>query len=398
MGAGPAGLFAAQKIASAGLQVLLIEKNNEVGKKLLVSGSGQCNFTHAGNIEDFFDKYGDKQKTVKHALKSFDNKGTTNFFKRLGVDYEITEGGKIFPKSRKSSSILGALVNINKLNGTVIKSNTNIKSIIEYDNMYNLMDDKGNSYCCNNLIIATGGCSYPQLGANSSGHKIAKQFGHSIVEPKAALTNVLTQETIYQELSGVSFENVSLTILRGDKKIKDKKGDLLFTHKGVSGPVILNSTRWIQDKDRLVFNLVNMSYEELDAKFEKDFQNKIQLLSYFKKLELPKSFCNIMLEHIGLDVHMNCANINKHQRKKLVKYLTSLTLTVESVGPLATAMVTAGGVNTKEINPTTFESRKQKNLYFIGEVVDVDGDTGGYNIQIAFSMAYVCATHIISKR
>ncbi len=395
IGAGPAGLFASQKMASYGLKVLLIEKNSQLGRKLLISGSGQCNFTHMGG--EFDDKYGDKYKFIKFALNTFDNTSTIKFFNRLGVEHEITDEGKVFPKSRKSSDILETLVNSNKLNGTVIKANTNIKSIVEYDNMYNILDEQKNTYSCSNLVIATGGCSYPQLGASDFGHQVAKQFGHSIEEPRPALTGITTTEKYFSDISGVSFNDVSLTIWRDSKKIKNKKGDLLFTHKGISGPVILNSTRWMKSGDILTFNLLNIPYEELCAKFELDFQSKVQLLSYLKKLELPKSFCNIMLEELQLDSKLNCANINKIQRKQLVKYLTNLTLTVENVGPLQSAMVTAGGVNLKEINPRTFESRKQKNLYFIGEVVDIDADTGGYNIQAAFSMAYICAQHIISK-
>ncbi len=400
IGTGPSGLFVAQHLSANGINTLLLEKNKQLGKKLLISGSGQCNFTHSGPIEDFLDKYGEHKKFIKHALLNFDNKSVLKFFKNLNVDYEITSNGKVFPKSRNSQDILDALVTANKLNGTTIQSGINIKDVVKYDNLYSLLDENGQSYCCTNLVIATGGCSYPHLGTTGWGHEVAKQFGHKIVEPRPALTNIITVEKPYQELSGVSFNNITMTIWRDNKKIKDRIGTLLFTHKGISGPVVLDACRWIQPNDKLTFNLLNLSYEEIEDMLEKDFlsHGKEQLSTYLKKFNLPKSFLSLMFTILEINHSQKCAQVNKKTRKSLAKYLTSLPLTVNKLGNLKSAMVTAGGVYLKEINPVSFESRKSKKLYFIGEVIDIDGDTGGYNIQAAFSMAYVCANNIIAER
>ncbi|OOB80071.1 MAG: hypothetical protein BEN19_06870 [Epulopiscium sp. Nuni2H_MBin003] len=394
IGTGPSGLFVANCLSSTGINTLLLEKNKKLGRKLLASGSGQCNLTNSGNIESFFDKYGDNNNFIKNALLKFTNNDTLEFFKSLNVELEITQAGKVFPKNRDSTEILDALVKSNKLNGTHIKSGVNIDKILEYDGIFYISFTTGESYTTENLIIATGGVTYPHLGTDGFGHKIALQFGHTITEINPALTNIITQEDAYKTISGVSFDNVSMTIWRDNKKVKTTQGDLLFTHKGVSGPVILNSSRWIRKGDVLKFNLVNQLYEDVTKILEQDFRTygKEQIITYIKRFNLPKSFVQVMFSQLNIDYSINCASISKGQRKNLALFLTHMPLTVKKLGDMA--MVTSGGVNLKEINATSFESRKQKNLYFIGEVLDIDGDTGGYNIQAAFSMAYTCATYI----
>ncbi|OON99395.1 MAG: hypothetical protein ATN35_12810 [Epulopiscium sp. Nele67-Bin004] len=399
VGSGPSGLFAASQLAKYGIKTLLVEKNQQLGKKLLVSGSGQCNFTHSGKVEDFLDKYGDNAKFVKRALLAYDNKKVLQFFRENGVQEEIVDNGKVFPKSRNSQSVVDALVHVNKMYGTTIKNNTNIINITYCDEMFSVITQNGETYLCTNLIIATGGCSYSQLGTTGWGYEVAKTFGHKIIKPRPALTNIFITDKSYKALSGISLENVQMTIMKNNKKLKDRCGTLLFTHKGLSGPLILDATRWIDAGDTLVFNVINKQYVEFEKQLEAELSanGKMQIVTYLRQFCVPKSFVDHMLTTLQIESSTVCARISKVQRKAIAKHLTMLTITVENVGDIKTAMVTAGGVSTKELNPLTFESKKANNLYFIGEVVDVDGDTGGYNIQIAFSMAYCCATAIEQK-
>nr|OON99741.1 MAG: hypothetical protein ATN35_11140 [Epulopiscium sp. Nele67-Bin004] len=399
VGSGPAGLFASAQLAKYGIKILLVEKNQQLGKKLLVSGSGQCNFTHAGKIEDFLDKYGDNAKFVKRALFAYDNKKVLQFFRENGIQEEVMDNGKVFPKSKNSQDIVDTLVNVNKMYGTTIKNNTKIINITYCDEMFSVITQNGETFLCTNLIIATGGCSYPQLGTTGWGYEVAKIFGHKIIQPRPALTNIAITDKSYKVLSGISLENVQMTIMKNNKKLKDKYGTLLFTHKGLSGPLILDATRWIDAGDTLVLNILNKQYSELEKQLETELSinGKIQIVTYLRQFSVPKSFVDHMLTLLEIEPSLSCARVNKAQRKSLAKHLTMLVLTVENVGDIKTAMVTSGGVHTKELNPSTFESKKVNNLYFIGEVVDVDGDTGGYNIQMAFSMAYCCATAIEQK-
>ncbi|ONI44051.1 hypothetical protein AN641_08700 [Candidatus Epulonipiscioides gigas] len=402
IGAGPAGLFAAYNLSENGVSTLVIEKNKQLGRKLLVSGNGQCNFTNASKLETFTNKYGDNFSFIKHALNTFTNKDSMNFFNSCGIELEIANSNKVFPKSRNSEDILGALVKSSKLNGTQIKAGIIIDKIIEYDGIFQIStieSGENESFTTENLIIATGGSSYSHLGTDGFGYEVAKQFGHKIMPIRSSLTNIIANEDIYFSLSGVSFKNVELIIWRNGKKIKEKTDDLIFTHTGISGPVILNSSRWIQENDLLTFNLINKPYEILQKELEIGLNKygKEQIGTYLKRFEFPKSFIGILLSILDIAPDLKCANISKQERKQIAMYITKMPITVKKVGDLKNAMVTAGGVSLKEVNPTTFESRKQKGLYFVGEVLDIDADTGGYNIQAAMSMGCVCANNIVRK-
>ncbi|OON96281.1 MAG: hypothetical protein ATN36_05840 [Epulopiscium sp. Nele67-Bin005] len=395
VGGGPAGLFAASHIGKSGGSVLLLEKNEQLGKKLLVAGSGQCNFTHDGEISNFFDKYGNKGKFIKKSLLQFDNNYVQQFFNNYGVSNFAREDGKVFPKSLKSMDVLNALIEANKKANVKIQCKSNIEKISLEDELFFI--EATQNYSCKNLVIATGGMSYSKLGSNGWGYGIAKQFGHTIIPPKPALTYVETKEKFLTELSGISFQNAEVIIWRDNKKVKQYEGSLLLTHKGVSGPIILNSSRWILPNDKLTFK-----FDKLvdDALITSKIQNgqKQTISNMLENLEFPKNFVRLMLDYISIDKNTKCAEITKRQRKNIIQFLTSLPLNVNSLGGMHVAMVTAGGVSTKEINPKTFESKKINNLYFIGEVLDIDGDTGGYNIQACFSSGAMCASAISLKQ
>lgn len=401
IGGGPAGLFAAQALAKKQQRVLLLERNKGAGKKLLISGAGQCNFTHAGDIKDFFNCYDDKAKFLKKALLAFDNKKTMRFFEEAGVAYTIFPNNKVFPKSMKSMDILNALVvQCQKANVEMIY-NELVSHISVYDEIFTVETSSGKRYFGNQVVIATGGKSYAHMGSDGTGYVLAQNLGHQIVEPRPALTDVRLDETTFKVISGVSVKKAHVTIWREQKKINSYVGDLLFTHKGLSGPAIINSSRWMRAGDVLHVNfLYPKSYETVKAYFASEVaqRGKEEIITFLKQFELPRTLCQVLCQRISLDEHTTCAEISKKQREALVDQLTRCPFTISHLGGFHIAMVTAGGVHLKEVNPTTMESRKQKGLYFIGEVLDVDGDTGGYNIQAAFSTAALCAESIIKNK
>lgn len=397
VGAGPAGLFAAQALGQHRKSVLVLERNHRAGRKLLISGAGQCNFTHAGPIEEFLDCYHDQAKFVKKALLSFTNKDTMQFFESMGVPYHVFPNNKVFPKSMKSEDVLNALLRACQIGNVHVEYGQTVSQISIYDGVYTIETDEGKRYFGDHVVIATGGKSYPQLGSDGKGYELAAALDHTIIEPRPALTDVRFDSNPYKVISGVSVQNAALTLWREGKKIYENVGDLLFTHKGISGPVIINSSRWMQAGDRLTINfLYPKTYEEVRRYFSESLadRGKEEIITFLKPFQLPKNLLQLLCQQIGLDEHTSCAQVNKKMRENLVNILTRCPFSVDSLGGFHIAMVTAGGVHLKEVNPTTMESRKHKGLYFIGEVLDVDGITGGYNIQAAFSMASLCIKHL----
>ena len=400
IGAGPAGLFAAQMIGKKDKKVLLLDGNKKVGKKLLVSGSGQCNFTHSGDIADFFSKYGDHAKFLKKALNEFDNKSSIKFFEEAGIVTEVRENGKVFPKSGKSQHILDVLLKKCHKNNVEIKCDQKVIEVTEQDQVFRVQTIQGDIYTSDHVVVATGGKSYSVLGSEGSGYASAESVNHKIQQPKPGLTYIETEETSFKELSGIAFPKAYMSVWRENKKIIDRVGSLLFTHKGVSGPLILDGCRWIEPQDTLEFNFMYpMTYEEIKKQLADEIPQRgsEQVYTYLKKLDIPKSFCKVACQIAGISPELQCAKLSKEQRLQLVQALSKCPVKVKALGGFHIAMVTVGGVVLKEVNPTSMESRKQKGLYFIGEVLDIDGDTGGYNIQAAFSTAYLCAMHIRNK-
>lgn len=400
IGAGPAGLFAAQSIGKQNKNVLILEKNTQAGKKLLISGSGQCNFTHSGDIEAFFTRYGDQAKFLKKAFGNFTNQDAMQFFHKHGIGLDIRENGKVFPKSGKSQDVLDVLLLKCRKHNVQIKCNQAVKNISTYDKVFAIETTDGNRYFSNNVVVATGGMSYPHTGAQGDGYGFAESLGHTVVTPRPALTYVTTQEKEFAALSGIAVEHAQITVLRNQKQLKVREGSILFTHKGLSGPAILDSTRWIQQGDQLVVNFVYPStFEQIRNQFTTSLDKcgKESILSYLRTLELPKSFCQLLCDLNKINAQTPCARIIKKERELLVASLTKRVFNISGLGGLHVAMVTAGGVSLKQVNPTTMESRKLSGLYFVGEVLDIDGDTGGYNIQAAFSTANLCAEHINIK-
>jgi len=396
IGAGAAGLFCGLSIKNK--KVLLLEKNSSPGKKLLLSGAGQCNYTNNCELSEFLKKYGDKGRFVKTALYNFTNKDSINFFDNLGVISTIREDNKVFPGSFKASDILDALVICCKENKTDIICNSAAEKIT-YDEKSKLflIKTSKNSYECEKLVITTGGRSYPNTGSTGDGYDFAKSTGHKIIEQRQCLTPVYVENYQFKDLSGISFENIKISLWRSNKKVNEFKGDMLFTHVNISGPVVLNNSRHIEKGDILKINFTSFANEE---EFRKHFENlimnsgKLNVKTVLKQLEIPKRFIDKIMELSNVNDDTACSQLDKSSRKKLTELLSNHPFKVEKLGDFNIAMSTKGGVSTDEINPKTMESKIMHGLYFAGEVIDYDGDTGGFNIQAAFSTGKLAADSI----
>lgn len=399
VGAGPAGLFAAIALGSQNKKVLILEKNKTAGKKLLLSGSGQCNITQDGDMADYANHYGDQYKYIKKALHSFTNSDTIRFFEDRGLEMESQDNGKVFPKTRNARNVLDLLLKECASYNVAIGYNEKVGQITSDQNLYSVKTDS-ETYKGRFVVIATGGMSYPKTGSTGDGYKMALDLGHPIVKPLPALTPVEINAYPFEKLAGVSLKNLSFSIWRKGKKIKECKGDVLFTHKGLSGPGILNNSRWMRADDVLCFNFIKTTNikgfnKALLAEIDKNGKDMVKTI--LRKQNIPKSLLEAILSHVNIPEETQCAQINKETRNLMVKSLTEFPLKISKMGGYHIAMATAGGINMKQVNPTTMESRLNENLYFIGEVLDIDGDTGGYNIQAALSTAKLCANGIKRK-
>lgn len=399
IGAGSSGLFSALSLKNK--SVLLLEKNKQPGKKLLISGAGQCNYTNNCSIEEFLKRYGDKGRFLKTALYSFTNKDTVEFFKEKGLASLIREDNKIFPITLKSSDVLNILLNTCKEKGVEIK-NEEFAEDVRYDETNKLFLIKTNKsdYAAVNLIIAAGGKTYPSTGSTGNGYVFAECLGHTIINPREALTPVYSENYKFKELSGISFENISVTLWRNNKKISEFIGDFLFTHVNISGPVILNNSRFFEKGDILKINFSSFNNTEEFKKYFDDLiihSGKLNVKTVIKKLSLPKRFSDKIMELAEVQEEITCSQLDKIKRKKISELISNHPFKVDSFGGYNIAMVTRGGVSTDEINAKTMESKLKPNLYFAGEVIDYDGDTGGFNIQAAFSTGRLAAESINKK-
>ncbi|NMM62696.1 NAD(P)/FAD-dependent oxidoreductase [Clostridium sp. P21] len=399
IGGGPAGMMAAIA-ASKKHNTILIEKNEKLGKKLYITGKGRCNVTNAKDINDFFDYIPGNSTFLYSALYTFTNEDTMNFFENLGVKLKIERGDRVFPESDKSSDIINALVNELQKNNVNIKLNTKVKKFVIKDNVISSVQLEDNSLIeADKFILCTGGMSYPQTGSTGEGFKISKDVGHSVTEIMPSLVPIEIDENWISELQGLSLKNVELRIVEGKKKILYKDfGEMLFTHFGISGPIVLSGSRVVNKSNNLkVFIDLKpaLSSEELDKRIQKDF-TKCLNKDFKNSLDelLPKKLINTIINLSKIEPTKKVNLITKEERKNLVNLIKNLSLNIKGLRPISEAIITAGGINIKEIDPSTMKSKILKNLYFAGEIIDVDAYTGGFNIQIAFSTGYLAGIKI----
>lgn len=395
-GGGAAGMMAAIWSARNGNQVLLIEKNEKLGKKLFITGKGRCNVTNGCDVEELFPKVVSNPRFLYSSFYSFTNQDTIDFFEDLGLPLKRERGDRIFPVSDHSSDVIRALSKEMDRLGVEVRLNTEIHSLLIEENQVSgvkLKDDKVEK--ADSVIVCTGGVSYPSTGSTGDGHRWAKNAGHKVTELSPSLVPVHIKEDWCPRMMGLSLRNTGFKAMAGKKKIYEEQGELLFTHFGISGPVVLSFSAYAKkylDKDlKVILDLKPaMSKEQLDARILRDFKEKLnkQFKNSLDDL-LPKKMIPIIIEASGISPEKQVNEVTREERTRLVNVLKEFTLTVTGLGEFKEAIITKGGVTVKEVDPGTMESKLVKGLFFAGEILDLDALTGGYNLQIAWSTAYL---------
>lgn len=398
IGAGAAGLFAGASLP-APMNGLILEKKSAPGRKLLMSGSGQCNLTHGGSIKDFVSHYGKNGGRIRSVLYRFNNETVIDYFESKGISIFMRNDEKVFPKSLKAQDILNVLVDSCKNNGLQFLYSSAVDQITFNDNAVDpvyAVSCGSRSYSARKLIIATGGCSYPATGSDGSLFPVLKEMGITVTPLKPALVPVFVHQYPYQELSGISFPKAEVTI----NSMKNLDA-LLLTHTCFSGPAVLNLSRYAKSGDSLILNYFPIKSEDVIRKElnELMIRNNRQLLTvlyeYFNQdsgessPEIPKRFLEVLCNRAMIDPSVKSSRITPAQLKSILRLIIHDEYRIQKLGSYEAAMVTSGGVSLSEISIKTMESVKYPNLFFAGEVLDIDGDTGGYNLQFAFSSGFL---------
>jgi predicted flavoprotein YhiN len=450
IGGGPAGLFCALKCAGAGRRVVLLEKMPSCGRKLLITGSGQCNLTHEGDIAGFFSRYGDHGAFLRPALLNFSNRDLVAFFESEGVPVTTLPGGKIFPSSMRASDVLGALLGICRRSGVDLRCGEPVYRVARKGGGFEVTtlprghggpgdhkfredpqgpggrdlvhftgemsgrtmdpgrlsvpDAEEKGACCYTadiLVIATGGASYPATGSSGDGYRMMSDLGHPVTEVGPALVPLVVDRYPFADMAGISFEGVNISVFRSGRKLREANGDLLFTHQGLSGPGILDLSRYIRPGDGVqVSFLPGLDREKVQGllvpAIAKDGSRLVK--SVLRELSLPDRLARRLLDMGGIPADRTCAHITKKERGALAALISEFRFDIRSLEGFDQAMVTRGGAALDAVDPKTMRSRSVPGLYVIGEALDIDGDTGGYNLQAAFSTAALAAADIIKRQ
>ncbi len=400
IGSGAAGLVAAYAAACNGNNVTVFEKNEKSGKKIYITGKGRCNVTHLCTPEEFLANVVNNSKFLTGAIYNFSPDATIRFFEDGGLPLKIERGARVFPVSDKASDVTKCLENYCKNVGVIFKFNEKVNKInVLNSTVSGIITSKG-VYSFDKAIVCTGGLSYPSTGSTGDGYTFAKAMGHSIVALRQGLCGLNIKGSYYKELQGLALKNVSLTVYNNGKGIKEFFGEMLFTHFGVSGPIILSASSLINRFDlngvKLSLDLKPaLSCEQLDKRILRDFKdNKNKSISTCLKLLLPSALITEVLRRSGIAQDKKVNSVTKNERQSLLTIIKNFDMLVSSLRGFEEAIITSGGVNVKEINPKTMESKLIKGLFFCGEVLDLDAFTGGFNLQIAFSTGYAAGKSI----
>ncbi|MBQ6066806.1 MAG: NAD(P)/FAD-dependent oxidoreductase [Clostridia bacterium] len=395
IGGGAAGLMAAAKAAGRGLDVTVLERNPRPARKLMITGKGRCNVTNACTlVNELTEQIPGNGRFLYGAFSRFMPCDTMELFESLGVKLKIERGNRVFPASDKAVDIVDALVGYAKKSGAKLRTDTRVASLLtENGAVKGVVCEDGKTIAADGVIVATGGCSYPLTGSTGDGYALAESAGHTIVPPRPSLVPFETEESWCAELQGLALKNVAITVADRDryKDVYEDFGELLFTHFGVSGPVILSASAHVRDiapgKYELRIDLKPaLSEEKLDDRMVRDltkYSNRTMTNALADLL--PRSMIPVVLELSGISPQIYANKLTREQRRELGYLLKNLTCTIKGTRPIEEAIVTAGGVCVKEIDPKTMQSKLCGGLYFAGEVIDVDAYTGGYNLQIAFA-------------
>lgn len=397
IGGGPAGMLAAGTVARNGMKVFLIDKNKNLGKKLRITGKGRCNITNNADISDFFSQIPVNHKFLYSALYSFTNEDIIRLIEEQGVKTKVERGGRVFPESDNAHDVADALKHYALVQNVIWIRDTVTKIDIKNGKIVGVKLNK-RELKCEAVILATGGMSYPLTGSDGSGYRLAEMLGHSIVKPTPSLIPIVTKEKWVSELSGLTLKNVELSAYnKNGRKIYSDFGEMIFTHFGISGPIVLSASAHLKAYEREQYRLridlkPALSEEQLDARIIRDFdKNKKKNLSNGLGELLPKALISVIIELSGIEPDKEISFVTKEERTKLMNIIKGVPLSIEGFRPLEEAIVTSGGIKVSEINPSTMESKLIDGLYFAGEIIDVDAYTGGYNLQIAWSTAHLAA-------
>ena len=399
VGAGAAGLMCAAKAAELSADVLLIERNERAGRKIMITGKGRCNVTNDCDAQEIIKNTKTNGRFLYSSVYSFTPYDTMELFESLGVKLKTERGNRVFPVSDKAVDIVDALVKYTKQNH-VKTCNARIKKLIVEDGVLKGVEDyDGRRYYADKVVIATGGVSYPGTGSTGDGYTLAKSVGHTIIQPQPSLIPIIAEEDYCAKMMGLSLKNVTVTLWdkKKNKKIFSEIGEMLFTHFGVSGPLILSASshmdaKRISDYEIIIDMKPALSSEQLDARILRDFSKQLNrdFINSLSEL-LPSKMIPVIVSLSGIEPDRKVNQIKKEERAALVNAIKNIKVTPKGFRPVKEAIITSGGVCVKEINPKTMESKLLPGLYFAGEVIDVDAYTGGFNLQIAFSTAQCAA-------
>ncbi len=407
IGAGASGMMAAGCAAELGAMVLLLEKGPRLGTKLIITGKGRCNLTNSAELDDFIAQFGKTGPFLYNAFLNFFNQDLIEFFETKGLKLKEERGGRIFPITDKSADVLNVFKSYLFKNKVKILFNSDVTKILINKNQVEGVELQDKQIIkSSQVILATGGLSYPGTGSSGEGFKMAKELGHRIISPQPALVPLETKEPWVKELQGLSLKNAKAAFYAGSKKISSEFGEMLFTHFGVSGPIILSMSAKVVEflnKKEEVHLYINfkpaLSQEQLEKRILGDIlENGNKNYKNFLKELLPNKLIAVFIKLTGISEDKKVNQITSNERKNIINLLTNFKVTITQPRPISEAIITKGGVSTAEINSKTMESRLIKGLYFCGEIIDVEAKTGGYNLQAAFSTGYLAGQSAAGKK
>ena len=398
-------MMAAGTAAQHGLNVCLVEKNSRLGRKIMITGKGRCNVTNHCDVPTLIASVPSNGRFLYSAVTQFSPQDTVNFFEGMGLALKTERGNRVFPVSDKASDVVDTLAKFLKVNHVFCVTGTVKRLLISQNSVCGVLLEDGTELFASRVLIACGGMSYPGTGSTGDGYRLAKQAGHTVTELRPSLVPLVAKEPDCAEMMGLSLKNIAIQVWDTKKRkiLYEDFGEMLFTHFGVSGPVILSASAHMRDMEPGRYQVMidlkpALSREQLDARLQRDLDtNKNRDFSNSLGALLPRKMIPVAVARSGIQPWLKCNQITREMRKNFAELLKHFTVTIQKFRPIEEAIVTAGGVAVREINPKTMESKLVKGLYFAGEVIDVDAYTGGFNLQIAFSTGRLAANSMIQE-
>jgi len=397
IGGGPAGMIAAGRAGKIGSRVVLIEKNESLGIKLLVTGKGRCNITNKGDeLKEIINKFGKNGKFLFSVFSKFSADETIKFFESKGLKTKIERGGRVFPVSDKSQDVLGVLINYLRKSYVDVKTNSQVKRIVKKGNRISkVFLSSGEEIIADNFIICTGGKAHPLTGSTGDGYKLARKVGHTVIDVAPSIVPIIVKEKYVKDLEGLSLKNVEISIYKDNKKINSRFGEAIFTSNGMSGPIILDMSKEIGKelpgnvRMQIDFKPA-LDFVKLDKRIQRDFEKSPKKLfkNSLNQL-LPKKLIPVTVRLSEIDPDKRVNSISKEERRKLLHLLKEFNLEIKELEGFRRAIITSGGIKLSEIDQKTMRSKLIDNLYFAGETLDLDGPTGGYNLQVCWATGYI---------